>query len=170
MNLTLVVAAAENDVIGRDGDLPWRLPADLAHFKQVTMGHPIVMGRRTWESIGRPLPGRENIVVSRNPDYVAEGVRVAGSLGEAIDHARRLGASELMVIGGAGLYAAALPEASRILLTRVHAEVPGDTKMPPINADEWEVAGVRKRAADDRNPHAMSFIELRRRPAPSAPA
>jgi dihydrofolate reductase len=169
MDLTLVVAAAENDVIGRDGDLPWRLPADLAHFKQVTMGHPIVMGRRTWESIGRPLPGRENIVVSRNADYAAEGARVVGSLGAAVDHARGLGASELMVIGGAGLYAAALPVADRVLLTRVHAEVSGDTKMPPINADDWEVVGVRERAADERNPYALSFMELRRRGGRSSP-
>lgn len=169
MNLTLVVAAAENGVIGRDGDLPWRLPADLAHFKQVTLGHPIVMGRRTWESIGRPLPGRENIVVSRNREYAAQGARVVASLDAAVDLARGLGASELMVIGGAGLYAAALPMADRILLTRVHAEVSGDTSMPPIRADDWDVVDVRERAADDRNPYPMSFIDLRRRTAKSSP-
>jgi dihydrofolate reductase len=164
MKLTLVVAAAENDVIGRDGDLPWRLPADLAHFKSVTMGLPIVMGRRTWESIGRPLPGRENIVVSRNPGYVAEGGRLVGSLEEAVAHARSAGAPELMVIGGAGLYAAALPIADRILLTRVHAEVPGDTKLPPVSPEDWEVTDVRERPADERNPYRLSFMELRRRP------
>ena len=162
MMLTLVVAAAENDVIGRDGGLPWRLPADLAHFKSVTMGRPIVMGRRTWESIGRPLPGRENIVVTRNADYTAEGARVVGSLDEAIEHTRVTGAAELMVIGGAGLYAAALPQADRILLTRVHADVRGDTTMPPIRPEDWEVTSVRVRAADERNPYRLSFMELRR--------
>ena len=165
MNLTLVVAAAENDVIGRDGDLPWRLPADLAHFKSVTMGRPIVMGRRTWESIGRPLPGRENIVVSRNPDFVAEGARVVGSLAEALEHARSLGAPELMVIGGAGLYAAAFPMADRVLLTRVHAVVAGDTRMPFLDPEDWRVTEVRDRAADDRTPYRLSFMELRRRDA-----
>ncbi len=165
MRLTLVVAAAENDVIGKDGDLPWHLPADLAHFKRVTLGRPIVMGRRTWESIGRPLPGRENIVVSRNEGYAADGARVVGSLAAAIDHARSLGAPELMVIGGAGLYEAAMPVADRILLTRVHARIPGDTVMPPIDDDEWEIAGVSERPADDRNAHRLSFLELRRRSA-----
>jgi dihydrofolate reductase len=163
MKLTLVVAAAENNVIGRDGDLPWRLPADLAHFKSVTMGLPIVMGRRTWESIGRPLPGRENIVVSRNPAYVAEGARLVGSLEKAVEHARSAGAPELMVIGGAGLYAAALPVADRILLTRVHADIAGDTLMPSMDPEDWEIAEVRERPADDRNPHRLSFMELRRR-------
>lgn len=163
MQLTLVVAAAENDVIGRDGDLPWHLPADLAHFKKVTLGKPIVMGRRTWESIGRPLPGRTNIVVTRNPTYAAEGAVVVSSLGEAADHARGLGASELMVIGGAGLYAAALPLAERILLTRVHASVAGDTEMPPIDSSEWEILAAERRPADAGNPHDLSFVELVRR-------
>ena len=163
MRLTLVVAAAENGVIGRDGDLPWRLPADLAHFKRVTLGKPIVMGRRTWESIGRPLPGRTNIVVTRNPEYSAPGAVVVSSLEDAADHARELGAGELMVIGGAGLYAAALPRAGRILLTRVHASVPGDTEMPPIDASEWEVVATERRPADARHSYVLYLMELERR-------
>ncbi len=163
MQLTLVVAAAENGVIGRDGDLPWQLPADLAHFKKVTLGKPIVMGRRTWESIGRPLPGRTNIVVTRNPAYSAPGAVVVSSLDEATDQARDLGASELMVIGGAGLYAAALPLAGRILLTRVHASIAGDTTMPSIDSSEWETLSTERRPADGKNPYDLSFLELARR-------
>jgi dihydrofolate reductase len=124
VELTLIVAAAENDVIGRDGDLPWHLPADLRHFKRVTMGKPILMGRRTHESIGRALPGRVNIVITRQPDYRAAGCRIAHSLDEALRLAATDGAAEALVIGGAALYAEALPHADRILMTRIHATGP----------------------------------------------
>lgn len=161
--VTLVVAAALNGVIGRDGGLPWHLPADLAHFKRVTLGRPVLMGRRTHESIGRPLPGRLNLVLSRDPDYRPDGCRRVGSMDEAAALAAAEGADELMVIGGAGVYAEALPRADRILLTRVHAAPRGDTFLPAIDPGEWRETDRQERPADDRNPFALSFIQLRRR-------
>jgi dihydrofolate reductase len=161
--ISLVVAAADNGVIGRDGGMPWHLPADLAHFKKVTMGKPVVMGRRTHESIGRPLPGRLNLVLSRDPGYQPAGCRRVGSLDEAVSIAADTGANEVMVIGGGGVYRDALPVADRIILTRVHAEPEGDTWFPDPEPGDWREASRSERAPDDRNPHALSFIELRRR-------
>jgi len=155
------VAVASNGVIGRDGELPWRLPADLAHFKETTMGKPIVMGRRTWESIGRPLPGRDNIVITRRSDYVAEGCQVVHSLPEALRAAGE--AEEVMIIGGAGLYEEALPLARRIEMTRVHGEIPGDTCFPWLNQLDWEEVRREEREADDDNAWPLSFITLERR-------
>ncbi len=162
MRITLVVAASENDVIGRDGDLPWRLPADLAHFKRVTMGKPIVMGRKTFESIGRPLPGRLNIVLSRDSRAVADGCVVVDSLQRAAEVAREQGHAELVVIGGAAVYAAALEQAESILLTRVHAVVDGDTSLPPLDPDAWRVVAVERHEADELNEFPYSFLELHR--------
>lgn len=161
--ITLVVAVAANGVIGRDGDLPWHLPADLAHFKRITMGKCIIMGRRTWESIGQALPGRTNIVVSRDPEYRAEGCTLAHSLPEALRAAGDV--SEVMVIGGARLYEETLPLAQRIHVTRVHADFEGDTFFPRLNESEWQEVGREERAADDRNSCAMSFVTLERRDA-----
>lgn len=124
-------------VIGRDGGLPWHLPADLAHFKSVTMGKPIVMGRKTFESIGRPLPGRKNIVVSRRADYSADGVVVVHSLDEALEAAGDV--AEIMIIGGAQLYAAALPVAQRIYLTLVGKPVEGNTVFPEVDWARWRM-------------------------------
>jgi dihydrofolate reductase len=139
--VALVVAAADNDVIGRGNALPWHLPADLAHFKRLTMGKPILMGRRTFESIGRPLPGRSNIVITRDPAFAAHGVRTVHSLDAALDLAAQIalvdGSDELMVIGGAQIYAAALPRAQRLYLTRVHARPEGDAFLPAIDWSEW---------------------------------
>jgi dihydrofolate reductase len=164
--ITLVVAAAENGVIGRDGTLPWHLPADLRHFKSVTMGKPVVMGRKTWESIGRPLPGRTNIVVSGQPDYRAEGATVVHSFEEAVaeaaDAAGTAEAEEMMVIGGAALYAAALPRADRILLTRVHAILDGDVHLPAMADEEWQVVAAERHEPDERHAFGYSFLELRR--------
>lgn len=160
MRINIVVAKSENDVIGRDGDLPWRLPADLQHFKATTLGHPLVMGRKTHESIGRPLPGRHNIVVSRQTDYLAAGCTVAGSLEQAITVAHP--ATEIMIIGGATLYAAALPRAERIYLTEVHAQLSGDTCFPRIDRDAWREVTRERHAADDANDHDYSFVVLER--------
>lgn len=162
MRITLVVAASENDVIGRDGDLPWRLPSDLAHFKRVTMGKPVVMGRKTWDSIGRPLPGRLNIVLSRKTSTVADGCVVVDSLDTAVEVAADQGSDELVVIGGSGVYAEALPRADTILLTRVHVVVEGDTFLPPMDPDAWRVVAVERHEADELNEHPFSFLELRR--------
>ena len=143
---SLVVAMARNRVIGRDNQLPWRLPADLAYFKRVTMGHPIIMGRRTYESIGRPLPGRLNIVVSRNPQFRAPGCTVVPSLDDAWRAAGE--ADEVCVIGGTSIFAEALPAADRIHLTEVEAEVPGDTWFPEFDRGEWTEREVEHHAPD----------------------
>lgn len=166
MRLTLVVAAAENGVIGRDGALPWHLPADLKHFKRSTLGKPILMGRKTHQSIGRALPGRLNLVLTGQPDYRAPGCELVHSLDEAIGRAEREGAPELMIIGGAGLYREALSRADRILLTRVHGHYEGDTRLPELDAQAWTEVSRHRREADAANAVAMSFVELvRRRPA-----
>jgi dihydrofolate reductase len=159
--ISLIVAASTNNVIGVAGDLPWRLSADLKRFKAITMGKPIVMGRKTWESIGRPLPGRQNIVITRQPDYVAEGCTVVASPADAIDAAGD--ADETMIIGGGHIYEAFLPKADRIYLTRVDAEIEGDAFLPEIAADEWRVDSKEFRAADSANDFGVDFLELNRR-------
>jgi len=162
--LTLVVAAADNGVIGRDAGLPWRLPEDLRRFKATTIGKPILMGRRTYESIGRALPGRLNLVLTRSPQWSAPGVVVVHTLAAAL--AAAAGAPELMVIGGAEIYRLVLPHAQRILLTRVHAELDGDTFFPDPTALEWREAAREEHPADERHPYAMSFVTLERRARP----
>jgi dihydrofolate reductase len=159
--VTLVVAAATGGVIGHDGRMPWHLPADLAHFKRVTMGKPIVMGRKTYASIGRALPGRLNVVVTRDRAFRADGVAVAHSLDDALAACGE--AAEVMVIGGGEIYAAALPLASRIHLTEVHATVEGDTRFPALNPAEWQEVARATRPADERTVHPLSFVTLERR-------
>lgn len=137
-DIALVVAVAENGVIGRDGDLPWRLSSDLKRFKADTMGKPVVMGRKTFESIGRALPGRRNIVITRNRDFGANDVEPAPSLAAALRLARRDAPSEICVIGGGGVFAEAMPLADRLRVTHVLAAVAGDTFFPPIEPDIWQ--------------------------------
>ena len=158
--ITLVVAVADNDVIGRDNAMPWHLPADLAHFKMLTWGKPIVMGRRTFDAIGKPLPGRRNIVVTRDAAWRRDGVEVAHSLADALALVGDV--AEVMVIGGAQIYEAALPQATRVYLTRVHADIPGDTHFPPLDARLWREAARGAHPADARNAHALSFITYER--------
>lgn len=157
---SLIVARARNGVIGRDNGMPWHLPADLAHFKRTTMGCPVIMGRHTWESIGRALPGRRNIVVSRTPGFHAEGAEVVTSLEDAWRAVS--GASEAFVIGGAQLYAQALPEVDRIYLTDIAGEVPGDTLFPGLVPGQWQESLLGEHAADDRNPFALRFLLFQR--------
>ena len=161
-SIEIVVAMAENRVIGRDGGLPWRLPADMARFRALTMGKPIVMGRRTHESIGRVLDGRLNIVVSRRPGYRAPGCTVSPSLDAAFEAAAgaKTGTEGIAVIGGASIYEAALPLAARIHLTLVHASIDGDVRFPRIDSGKWREISRLDRHADARNPYDMSFIEL----------
>lgn len=140
-----VVAVALNGIIGADGDMPWHLPSDLKRFKQITMGKPLVMGRKTFESIGRPLPGRPNLVITRSESFSAEGIQVFGSIDEALERAHELAvdlsADEICVIGGGEIYRQTLPLVSRIYLTRVMAELAGDTIYPELDETEWrEVA------------------------------
>lgn len=160
--VTLVVAVADNGIIGAHGGMPWHLPADLSHFKQVTMGKPVLMGRLTWDSIGRPLPGRRNLVLTSDPEWRAEGAQRVSSLDQALALAEAEGAEELMVIGGAAVYRLALGRAQRIYLTRIHAAPEGDTRFPDLDADEWEEVARRERLADERNAHDLTFVVLER--------
>jgi len=162
IRLAVIVAAAENGVIGRNNALPWHLPQDLRYFKQVTMGKPIVMGRKTFESIGRPLPGRTNIVITRNPDFTAEGVRVVASLDEALRLAEDIAlidsAQELVVIGGAEIYKASIPRADRLYITEVHASIQGDAFLPKIDWAHWREVDRERHGASDENPYEYSFV------------
>ncbi len=157
MIVSLVVARADNGVIGKDNALPWRIPADLKHFKRLTLGKPVVMGRRTFESIGKPLPGRENIVLTRDRGWRAEGVTVAGTLAEAL-----AGRAEAAIIGGAQVYADALPLATRVELTEVHATPEGDTLLAPFDPADWRETAREDHAAAGNTP-AYSFVTLERR-------
>jgi len=161
MRRSLVVAVARNGVIGRDNRLPWRLPDDLAYFKRVTMGNPVIMGRRTYESIGKPLPGRKNIVVTHNAAYEAPGCTVVHSLGDAWRAAE--GAEEACVVGGTTLFEEALPTADVIHLTEVEAEVEGDTYFPPFDRSAWRESEVSRHAADARHPYPFRIVRLERR-------
>lgn len=142
-------------MIGRDGAVPWHLPADLRHFKRLTTGHTVIMGRRTFASVGRPLPNRRNVVVTRDSSYRPDGVVVAPGLAEAL----ALAADELevFIVGGAELYRLALPRADRMYLTIVHAEVPGDTYFPPFDPDEWRLEREERHTADARHAHPFTF-------------
>lgn len=160
MKLSIVAAVAENGVIGLDKGIPWHLPADLAHFKTLTMGKPILMGRKTFESIGRPLPGRHNVVVSRDPLRSFAGCSIVGSFEDALELLKL--AEEVMVIGGAEIYRLALPLADRLYLTRVHASFEGDTYFPDYDPDLWREVAIEEHAPDARNSYAYSFLILDR--------
>ena len=159
--LSLIAAMAENRVIGVDNRLPWHLPADLGHFKALTMGKPIVMGRLTWESLPGLLPGRHHIVVTGNRSYTAEGCSIAHSLDEALRAAGDV--EEVMIVGGATLYREALERADRIYLTLVHAEFEGDAWFPEIDSQEWVETSREHQGADQRNPYPYTFVTLTRR-------
>lgn len=169
--VTLVVAVAENGVIGLGGKLPWRLSADLRRFKQLTLGKPVIMGRKTWESLGKPLPGRHNIVVTRREHYPLETrvddppVSIVRDLQAALAAASGTtgDAAEAMVIGGAEIYALALPLAQAVELTLVHARPEGDTFWPELSLNDWREVARETHPADERNDHAMTFVTLRRR-------
>ncbi|MEN7526279.1 dihydrofolate reductase [Cupriavidus sp. DL-D2] len=157
--LTLIVARARNGVIGRDNTLPWRLPEDLQHFKRTTLGAPIIMGRKTWDSIGRPLPGRRNIVVSRNRDLKLEGAEVVGSL----EDAQRLcvGVEQVFLIGGAQLYAEALPSADRLIVTEIDADVEGDAHFPAVDRSTW-LETARETHHSEANGFEYAFVVYER--------
>jgi len=157
--LAIVVAVADNGVIGREGDLPWRLPDDLKHFKQLTSGHAIVMGRETYESIGRPLPNRLNIVLSRSTDFAASGVTVVNDLDRAIEAA---GDQPLFVIGGRAVYQAALPLADVLHVTHVRASVEGDVTFPPIDPKIWRKVDSQHHPADERHAYPFDFCRYER--------
>lgn len=157
--VTLIAAMGKNHAIGLNGTMPWHLPAELQHFKQATMGKAILMGRKTWQSIGRPLPGRQNIVISRNPDFRAAGAEVASSLAAAIEIAQ---ADEIMVIGGGQLYSLALPLAQRMLLTLLDIEPSADTWFPKWDDEQWQQTSEQHYKADEKNKLAYRIVELMR--------
>ena len=155
MRLSLIVAVAENGTIGRDGDLPWRLSGDLRRFKNITMGHALIMGRKTFESIGRPLPGRTSIVISRDPNYVAEGCTVVANW-ESAKQAIPAGV-DAFVIGGKQIYEMAFADVSRMYWTQVHASVSGDVEFSNVDWSEWELVYDEPHAADANNQFPFSF-------------
>ena len=156
MRVSLVVAVAENGVIGQDGELPWHLPDDLKAFKRITLGKPVLMGRKTWESIGRPLPGRHNVVITRQPDFVADGATVVDSPESALELVAD--EAEVMVIGGGAIYRAFLDRADRIFLTRVETMIDGDATFPELHPGDWTEVSREHHAADER--HAAGFTLL----------
>jgi len=167
MRISIIAAVATNGVIGRQGQLPWHLSTDLKRFKQLTMGHTMIMGRRTWESIGRPLPGRRTVVVTRQSDYdVPDGVRTAPSFDDALDIAEAAGENDVFVVGGAEIYQEAFPQADRLFFTEVAADVEGDTYFPvnfdTFEWDSWVTTETEAHAADSQNDYAFVFVTLER--------
>jgi len=166
MIISMIVAMANNGVIGRDNKMPWHLPADLQYFKRVTMGKPIIMGRKTFDSIGKPLPGRTNIIVTRQTDIVIDGVEVVNSLDQALEFAANLalndGLEEVMVIGGAQLYNEAIARTQRLYLTRINSDIDGDTYFPRLDNHEWYEVSRDNFTADSSNPFDYSFTLLER--------
>ena len=160
--LSLIAAVSDNGVIGLDNDLPWHLPADLKRFKSLTTGHHMIMGRRTWDSIGRrPLPGRPTIVVTRDRSYLAEPAQVAHSISQALDLVGD--DDEVFIAGGEAIYRLALPVADRIHLTRIHADFDGDTRFPDIEEAEWQVVLEEQHEQDEKNRYAYTFLVYERR-------
>jgi dihydrofolate reductase len=159
--ISLFVAASSNNVIGVGGRLPWKIADDLKRFKRLTMGKPIVMGRLTWDSIGRPLPGRRNIVITRQPGFDAAGCEVVDSPAGALRAAGDAG--EVMIIGGSQIYELFLPQAKRLYVTRVHAEVDGDAFFPAVDEGVWTLVDAESHAADEVNEFAFDFLVYERR-------
>lgn len=161
MRVSSVVAASDNNVIGKDGGLPWHVSSDLKLFKEITMGKPVIMGRRTWESLPKqPLPGRRNIVITRNPDYAADGADVAGSIHEAL--AMCEGEPEVSIIGGGQVYEQAMDRTDRIYLTRIHLTVDGDTFLPELPENEWQEVERREFEKGERDDAAFTLVVLDR--------
>lgn len=158
LTVNLVVAMSRNGVIGRNNQLPWRLPGDLAYFKSVTWGHPILMGRKTYESIGRPLPGRLNLVLTRSQQWRADGVTVVGNVEQGLSEAAgKSDSGQLMVIGGENVYRQFLPLADRLFITLVDAEIEGDAHFPSVDWSNWQRTHTEPHSADERNPYEYAF-------------
>lgn len=158
--LSMIAAHAVDRIIGKDNDMPWHLPADLAYFKKTTLGKPVIMGRKTYESIGKPLPGRLNIVISRDSNYQAEGVTTVCSVDEALNEAGDV--EEIMVIGGGAIYAHCLPAAHRLYITHIDAVIEGDTRFPDYDVNTWNKVASEKRAADEKNRYDLEFCVYER--------
>ena len=162
LKLSMIAAMGKSRVIGKDNDMPWHLPADLQHFKKTTLGSPIIMGRKTYDSIGRPLPGRLNIILSRNTRLEIDGCSVVNSLEDAVDLAEKTDASEIFITGGAHLYDKFLENADRLYLTLIDKKFDGDTYFPDYTQFNWKEVAKENHKADDKNPHAYSFVTLDR--------
>ncbi|WP_419393769.1 dihydrofolate reductase [Cytobacillus praedii] len=160
--ISLMWAMDNNHVIGYNNQLPWHLPEDLKFFKSTTMGHPIAMGRKTWESIGRPLPGRENIVITRNPEFLCEGCTVLNSVEALLEYSRQK-ADEIFVIGGAEIFKLILPDADKLYLTRIYDEFKGDTFFPELNMEEWSLLSREQGIKDEKNPYDYEFMIYKRK-------
>lgn len=163
MNIILIAAMTDKRVIGQHNQLPWQMPADLAHFKQLTLGKTIVMGRKTYQSIGRLLPGRTNIIVTRNIEFNVENALVFYDMSQVLDYAKRESLEELWIIGGADIFKQALPKAYRMELTFIHADVMGDSYFPEWNKNEWQEIAREEHQGDDKNLYNYSFVTLTRR-------
>lgn len=161
MRLSIIVAMDENQVIGNNNQLPWHLPADLKHFKTITMGKPIIMGRKTFESIGKPLPGRQNIVVTRTREFHADGVASVHSIDEALELVQHC--DEAMIIGGSQLFESTLSKANRLYLTYIHQHFTGDTFFPKFEYNEWQELSREQHEPDEKNPYAYTFITLEKK-------
>ncbi len=165
--ISIIVAAAANQAIGKDNQLLWHLPNDLRFFKKTTSGHPIIMGRKTYESVGKPLPNRRNIIISRQPEYNATGVETVHSLDEAITLAGQTPEelTDIFIVGGAEIYRAALPITDRIYLTRVHANLLADTYFPQFDSSEWKLISREDHPADEKHAYSYSFLVYDRAPS-----
>ena len=162
--LSMIVAHADNRIIGKDNDMPWHLPADLAYFKKTTLGKPVIMGRKTYESIGRPLPGRQNIVISRDVAFSADGVESATSVEQALILAGNV--EEVMVIGGGAIYAHCLPAAHRLYVTHISANIEGDTQFPDYEVEQqWHKVSSQKHLANEKNKYELDFCIYERKTA-----
>lgn len=161
--VSMIVAMARGRIIGKDNKLPWRLPADLAFFKKTTMGHPVIMGRKTYESIGKPLPGRKNIILTRDPAFSAEGCETAHTSEEAL---RLAGADRPFVIGGSEVYALFFPLADTLYVTEIDESFDGDATFPPIDPNEWEMAASIPGKVDEKNKHPHTFVTYVRKKQP----
>lgn len=155
--ISLMWAMDNNHVIGYNNQLPWHLPEDLKFFKRTTMGHPIAMGRKTWDSIGRPLPGRENIIITRNPEFTCEGCTVLNSVEALLEYSRQKD-EEIFVIGGAEIFKLILPDADKLYLTRIYDKFKGDTFFPALNLEEWSLLSREKGIKDEKNPYDYEFM------------
>ncbi|HEY2721885.1 MAG TPA: dihydrofolate reductase [Chitinophagaceae bacterium] len=157
MTISFIVAASENNVIGKDNQLPWHLPKDMKYFKNITWGMPVIMGRKSFEALGKPLNGRKNFVITRNKDWKAEGVQAVQTIDNAIALATQTDTKEILITGGGEIFKAALPKANRIYLTRVHGNFEGDAFFPTLDTNEWKLTSNHDHDPDEKNHYALSF-------------
>ncbi|HAP00628.1 MAG TPA: hypothetical protein DCQ93_01770 [Bacteroidetes bacterium] len=162
MIVSMIVAAAQNDVIGKDNKLPWHLPGDMKYFKRMTSGHCVIMGRKTYEALGKPLPNRTNIIITRQEDFAVEGCWVVNDLQHAIDVANNANEEECFIIGGGDIFIQAIVWADRIYLTRIHQSFEGDTLFPALNLVDWKEVSNEKHLPDEKNKYAYSFLVYER--------